>query len=313
MHNIKSNKLLRNYKDTSSNFHNWIQKDHSEEYMIFPENIGEYLSIDELTVAKGELYTFVTNKAGLGKQGSLVATIKGTKTKDIIAVLEKIPRFKRSLVKEVTLDMANNMEASVRTAFPYAKLVTDRFHVVKLLIDALQHVRINYRWEALAVENEQIKICRKEGRKYKIKEFANGDTPKQLLARSRYILAKKEQKWTETQQERATVLFEEYPLLQKVYKHIMKFRNIYELKDIQLAEKRINEWLKETEVLGIVELNTVSNTILNNLYNILNFFTNRNTNANAESFNAKIKLFRANLRGVRDTKFFLFRLKNLFA
>ena len=137
MHNVKSNKLLRNYKDTSSNFHNCLQKDHAEEFMIFPENIGDYLSIDELTVAKGELYTFITNKAGLGKQGSLVATIKGTKTKDIIAVLEKIPRFKRNLVKEVTLDMANNMEASVRTAFPYAKLVTDRFHVVKLLIDAL--------------------------------------------------------------------------------------------------------------------------------------------------------------------------------
>ncbi|NQY12092.1 MAG: transposase, partial [Flavobacteriales bacterium] len=44
-----------------------------------------------------------------------------------------------------------------------------------------------------------------------------------------------------------------------------------------------------------------------------NFFNNRNTNANAESFNAKIKLFRANLRGVSDIKFFLFRLHKLFA
>jgi len=46
---------------------------------------------------------------------------------------------------------------------------------------------------------------------------------------------------------------------------------------------------------------------------ILNFFTNRSTNASAESFNAKIKLFRANLRGVADTKFFLFRLEKLFS
>ncbi|MBC7587817.1 MAG: transposase, partial [Chitinophagaceae bacterium] len=38
-----------------------------------------------------------------------------------------------------------------------------------------------------------------------------------------------------------------------------------------------------------------------------------NTNANAESFNSKIKLFRANQRGVVDTKFFLFRLQKLFA
>ena len=34
MHNVKSNKLLRNYKDTSSNFHNWLQKDHAEKFMV---------------------------------------------------------------------------------------------------------------------------------------------------------------------------------------------------------------------------------------------------------------------------------------
>jgi transposase len=49
------------------------------------------------------------------------------------------------------------------------------------------------------------------------------------------------------------------------------------------------------------------------LDNILNFFDNRSTNANAESFNSKIKGFRANLRGVTDVKFFLFRLEKLFA
>lgn len=43
------------------------------------------------------------------------------------------------------------------------------------------------------------------------------------------------------------------------------------------------------------------------------FFTNRSTNAGAESFNAKIKLLRANQRGVVDTEFFLFRLEKLYA
>ena len=46
---------------------------------------------------------------------------------------------------------------------------------------------------------------------------------------------------------------------------------------------------------------------------ILNFFNNRSTNANAESFNAKLKLFRANQRGVKDKTFFLFRMMKLFA
>ena len=59
--------------------------------MLFPENIGPYLSIDELSITQGELYTFVTNKAGKGRRGTLVASIKGTLTKDIVSVLEKLP------------------------------------------------------------------------------------------------------------------------------------------------------------------------------------------------------------------------------
>lgn len=46
---------------------------------------------------------------------------------------------------------------------------------------------------------------------------------------------------------------------------------------------------------------------------ILNFYNKCSSNAMAESFNAKIKLFRANLRGVVDKKFFLFRVAKLFA
>ncbi|WP_206611029.1 transposase [Mariniphaga sediminis] len=46
---------------------------------------------------------------------------------------------------------------------------------------------------------------------------------------------------------------------------------------------------------------------------ILNFFENRSTNASAESFNAKLKAFRATLRGVCDVKFFLFRVANIIA
>jgi len=75
----------------------------------------------------------------------LLASIKGTKSKDIIKALELLPLEERKLVKEVTLDMAKNMEASIKISFPNAEVVTDRFHVVKLAIDALQHIRIKYR------------------------------------------------------------------------------------------------------------------------------------------------------------------------
>ena len=45
----------------------------------------------------------------------------------------------------------------------------------------------------------------------------------------------------------------------------------------------------------------------------LDNFDNRSTNASAESFNAKVKAFRAQFRGVRDIPFFIFRLAKIFA
>lgn len=281
--------------------------------MVYPENIGEKLSIDELSVSKGEIYTFVTNKNGRGKKGTLVACVKGTKSQDIIDVLSLIPLEKRKTVKEITLDMANNMQLASRMVFPEASLVTDRFHVVKLVLEALQHLRIKYRWEAIEKENQAIKQAKEQGIKYVPIVFKNDDTPKQLLARSRYIIAKKESQWTENQKQRAKLLFDNYPLLHKAYKHTMEFRNIYELTIREDAKQKILDWISKTKLLKLTVFNTVANSLIYHLETIANFFINRNTNANAESFNAKIKLFRANQRGVVDVKFFLFRMEKLFA
>lgn len=266
-----------------------------------------------MALSQGELYTFATVKSGNGKKKTLLASIKGTKSKDIIKVLEKIPLAQRLLVKEVTLDMAKNMETSIRMSFPNAKIVTDRFHVVKLVIDALQHIRIKYRWIEIAEENRLLGLSKKKGVRYSAITLENGDSFKQLLAKSRHLLAKDSKKWTENQSERAEILFREFPEIKKMYRHVMNFRNIYENKSKQTARLQFNDWIEKTKQLKIEEFNSTAKSISYHLDNILNFFDNRSTNANAESFNAKIKLFRANLRGVTDTKFFLFRLKNLFA
>ena len=242
-----------------------------------------------------------------------MASIKGTLSKDIIDVLLKLSVEKRLQVKEVTLDMAKNMEAAVTTVFTHATLVTDRFHVVKLAMEALQHIRINERWKELDKENEAIKIARQENKKYEPIVLENGDTPKQLLARCRYILAKKQEDWTQSQQRRAAILFKNYPHLKQAYHQTLSFRNIYEDKNIASAKTRFTNWINDIMETETKEFYTVANTVKNNLENILNFFINRNTNANAESFNSKIKLFRANQRGVVDVPFFLFRLHNLFA
>ncbi|WP_458250295.1 ISAon1 family transposase [Flavobacterium psychrophilum] len=203
---VKANLLQRHYKKKISGFKDWEQLNHAEDYLIYPENIGENLSIDEVSLSKGELYTFVTNKQGRGKKKTLVASIKGTKSQDIIDVLSLISLEKRKLVKEITLDMANNMQLVSRICFPESSLVTDRFHVVKLVMEALQDLRIKYRWEEIEKENQAIKIAKEQNLKYIPLTFDNDDSPKQLLARSRYIMAKKPNQWTENQKIRAELL-----------------------------------------------------------------------------------------------------------
>lgn len=281
--------------------------------MIYPHNIGENLGIDELSLSKGELYTFVTNKSGKGKKKTLVAVIKGTKSQDIIDVLNKISLDKRKLVKEITLDMANNMQLASRMCFPESSLVTDRFHVVKLVLDALQHQRIKLRWEAIEKENQAIKQAKEQGIKYIPIILENDDTPKQLLARSRYIIAKKQNQWTDNQKIRAELLFKNYPSLHQGYKHILEFRNIYEQTSREIAKEQILAWIEKTKSLKLNDFNTAANSLKYHLETILNFFVKRHTNANAESFNSKVKLFRANQRGVVDVKFFLFRMEKLFS
>jgi len=279
--------------------------------MLFSENLSDYISIDEVALSKGELYTFITSKKG--KKGTLIASIKGTKSQDIINILEKIPLEERKKVKEITLDMAKNMEFAVKMAFPNAYLVTDRFHVVKLAMESLQHMRIKLRWDELDKENKAIIKAKKQRTKYKPMVLSNGDTRKQLLARSRYIIAKKPNDLTENQVSRSKLLFKLYPELEQAYKHTLEFRSIYENTDQLKASEKFNFWIEDTFENKLETFYTTANTVKANFENILNFFIKRNTNANAESFNAKIKLFRANLRGVTDTQFFLFRMSKLFA
>lgn len=310
---VKADKLYRAYKKKISDFKTWGQKSHAQDYLIYPQNISPHLAIDEVSLSKGELYTFVTSKAHKTNKRKLVAVINGTEAKKIIEVLNKISETKRDTVTEVSLDMARNMELAIKTCFENATRVTDRFHVSKLVIDALQHIRVKYRWEAIEKENNTIKEAKNTTKKYEPLVLENGDTLKELLARSRYLLYKAPGDWTINQAKRASLLFKHYPLLEKAYHLTLEFRSIYECIIKSKATDRLKEWIAKVNQCGINEFNTVANSISYHWENILNFFDNRSTNAHAESYNAKLKLFRANLRGVTDVNFFLFRLEKLFA
>ena len=311
---MNGKRLEQQYIAFLSNYLEWDQKEHASDWLLFPDNIGPYLSLDETSLSQGELYTIITNKQAKGKKGALVAILKGVDADKIIDLLKTIKERKRHAVKEITLDMSPTMVKIAKKSFPKAIIVTDRFHVQQLAYDAVQEMRINYRWQAIEQENKEMELAKSVKKKYVPEILENGDTLKQLLARSRYILFKRKSKWTPSQHRRAELLFRYYPDLETAYDLSMKLGEIYHtVKDKAVGLTRLARWYDQVDRSGFDSFGTVSRSIQHNYQYILNFFENRNTNASAESFNAKIKAFRSQFRGVRDIPFFLFRLSKIYA
>lgn len=313
-YHIDGHTFEKQYKEVLSGFREWDQLAHAEDWLLFPGNIGPRLAIDESSLSNGELYTFVTNRDARTREQSLVAVVAGTKSEDVIAVLKKIDEEQRYAVMEVTLDLSDSMHKMVRTAFPKADRVIDRFHIQKLACEAVQELRVKHRWDALQQANDEMEEAKLAGRTYEPFRYPNGDTRKELLIRSRYLLFKSADKWTEKQEQRAAILFSEYPDIKKAYGLCHSLRMIFAKNTIKDAARlSMAKWYNKVEEAGLHSFNVIAATFYEHYDEILNFYNYRSSNALAESFNAKIKLFRANLRGVVDKKFFLFRVAKLYA
>ena len=314
MYGVDGKKLSSWYKCFLSRYQGWEQLHHASEYVLFKENLGERLSMDETSLSQGELYTIITNKSAHGGKGSLVAMIKGTKSEDVIYYLYHLPRTKRLKVKEITIDLSPSMRLIAKQAFPNATIVSDRFHVQKLMNEAVSDLRVDFRWQAIDQENKEIALAKELGRKFISHTFENGDTRRQLLARSRHVVMKHHSRWTDSQKRRARILFREYPAIEEAYNVSMKLTDIFNTKcNKGIALTKLARWYDEVERLNCKFFNSVIQTMQNNYATIVNYFENRSTNASAESFNAKVKAFRSQFRGISDIPFFIFRLATLFA
>lgn len=310
---LPSKEFEKQYKEHLSGFTQWDQKEHALDWLIYEKNVGIHLSIDEVAISKGELYTVVTNKSAHGGHGALLAMVAGIKATDVVAALNNLPLTIRQTVKEVTLDMSNAMDSIVRASFPNVEIVTDRFHVQQLVSEAVQEIRNQLRRTALQEETAAIVLAKQEKRAYQPFVYANGDTKKQLLSRSFYLLFKSSGHWTDRQKERAEILFKEFPTMQHAYHLAMVFRSGYEYSQTkEIAKQRLDNWYAKVVEENMEPFIVAAESIRAHEDTILNYFNHRSTNASAESFNAKLKGFRALVRGVRDIKFFLFRIGKLY-
>lgn len=338
--------LAKDYKDKLSGFRSWNQKDHAVDWILMPDNVGERMCIDETAPTRGDLFTILSNRDGHGRKGTVAATVRGTKSEDLSQVFNKIPEADRLRVKEVTMDFSDSMRMAVETSFPNAEITIDCFHIVQLATTALSEIRMKHKRNAAAEDARRRREHRQrqkrnaeqnrrrqqkreaegrakapQGRKPKRKNeaytpprFDNGDTPVELLTRSRYFISRSRDKWTDSQKERAGILFRQYPEMLTAYDLVNKLRNIFKNKTLTpvTAAGQLAEWYKDVEASGLKTLMNAADTIQSRQDHVTNYFKNRSTNAPAESLNSKIKGFRAILRGVSDLPFFMYRISTIF-
>lgn len=343
---LNSSTLAKAYKERLSDFSSWNQRDHATDWILMENNVGEYMSIDETAPSRGDLFTILSNKDGHGRKGSIAATVRGTKSDDLSAVFNKIPEDKRLAVKEVTMDFSDSMSAAITESFPNAEQVIDCFHVIQLATSALSEVRMEHKRKAQAEDAKarrehkkrmKLNAERRQAREQKRKDdgreksaqgrkpdrknkayvpprFANGDTAVELLTRSRYLISQSRDKWTNSQKERANIVFAQYPDMQTAYDLVNDLRCIFKNKALtpETAIPELENWYSKVETSGLKALINAADTIQSRQENVVNYFKNRHTNAAAESLNSKIKGFRAMLRGVSDLPFFMYRVSAIF-
>jgi transposase len=341
---INGDRLERAYKDYLSDFRQWEQKPHASDWILLEKNMGPRLSIDETSLQE-DLFTILSNKDGHGKRGTVIAAVRGTKASEVIRILMQIPQEKRIEVREVTMDFSDSMYSIVSAVFPNATIVIDCFHIIKRCGDAVEEIRLRSKRAAIKDQRKrqaefrnkleqrvkQRKYYRKKhsrrykgrkrGRKpirlnerFKPEILDNGDTGVELLTRSRGLLRVSRNNWSDTQKIRAGLLFSLYPKIKEAYNLVDSLRNVFRMKTLDRvnARNRLHEWYQKVAGCSLREVKSARDAVRFKEEEVLNYFINRSTNAAAESLNSKLKRFRAQLHGVSDLPFFMYRVSLIF-
>lgn len=321
---MNSKKLHRWYQQVLSGFtqaqetgeigkHNLRVKEKGREKEIAvpvmePKNLGNQMAIDEKTI-DGVCYTVLSNR-NTSKIALMAATLK---TEELMQLMTQFDVEERMQVKSLSRDMASNFDWLGRQAFMNAYHVIDKFHVVKHIIEQLQSVRIRYRQQELTKRRE----ANQNKQAYKETILSNGDTILQLLARSRGLLFLLPNQWSDGQQQRAELLFAQYPQIKKAYQLILRIRrwftppkgNTTYQKTRDKKKQQLLELIHQFIQSEIDEVKNIAFLLQKNRAQILHYFIAKETNAKAEALNQNLQRFINVNYGARNTDFFLYRIK----
>lgn len=297
--------------------------------IVLMKNYGPNLAIDEKHI-RGRYYTILSNQ----DTGKIILLIKSVKSQEVYKVIRKYFTSEQMVgVRNITKDAAGSFDWVARQAFLNATKILDKFHVLKWAFDALQNLRIEIKNQYLIDLHEKekklnhkykqdLRLAKRQGIKLAKSEYTlkpeihlNGETTKQLLSRSRFLLYKITDDWNDEQEKRATILFDLFPKLFKAYVCVLNFRSWYSKDDIgtlrNFKELKLMTWLEDVSKIKSNAFKTLKNTISKNRGQILNYFIEGKSNASAEALNRNIQKFIGVNYGIRNINYFFFRLNIL--
>ena len=239
------------------------------------------LSLDEFKGnADGEKFQTIITDA---EHHVVLDVFKNRKSSDLIQYFLRFPRKERLKVQYVVMDMSSLFYGVAKACFPNAKIVADRYHVVRQANWAMENVRKRVQ-KTLSVE----------WRKY--------------FKRSRFLLNKNPEKLSPDEKDRLRVILGISSDLEYAYILKNSFAELMHSDNSTIGKQRLSEWVYTAECARLKEFDACTKAVHNWSDEILNSFDCVYTNGFTEGCNNKIKVIKRVSFGVRNFDYFRNRI-----
>jgi transposase len=260
-----------------------IDKDYLQKHYSKPNlKEVEFIAIDEFAFQKGHKYQTVVYDL---KAGRVIYVGQGRAEESLDKFWKRVKRSGIN-IKAVAMDMWLPYFNAVIYNLPNAKIVFDRFHIYKLMNQALDEIRRSL---------------------YQDETFLNN---RKLVKGIRWLLLKKSENLNEEKDERGQLeqaLAINKPLAQAYYLK-EELGQLWQQNTKKKAEKFLRNWTQKAISTSIVELRKFANTLLSHRSGILNWFDYRISTGPLEGFNNKIKVLKRKAYGYRDMEYFALKI-----
>lgn len=235
------------------------------------------LGIDETSCKKG--HSYVTIAADLEAERVIFACPgKDEKTMDALRVHLVNKAVNPEQIKQIGMDMSPAYISGVRKNFLQAAITFDRFHVVKLLNEALDTVR-----KAERREHEALK-----GHKYTFLKKQSSLNAEEKLAKYQFI--------------------EDYPILGEACRLQELFNDFWDFNDKEEAEAFLAYWCDFVDEAGILPFKKFAATLKSHWSGVVNYIEAKISNGILEGINSKIQLAKRRARGYRNIHNFVYMI-----